>query len=64
MDLPSYKFINISFLHTNNLPVLEAAKVKTNTVVSLRGTFSIFFFDFSVFLGSHPWHIEVPRLGV
>ena len=26
--------------------------------------FSFFFFFFFVFLGPHPWHVEVPRLGV
>ena len=26
--------------------------------------FNLFFFVFFVFLGLHPWHMEVPRLGV
>ena len=27
-------------------------------------SFFLFFFFFLVFLGPHPWHVEVPRLGV
>jgi len=32
--------------------------------LNIQGFSFFFFFFFFVFSGSHPWHMEVPRLGV
>ena len=51
-----------SFLDIISLPVANAHVVTLPRIFSFFSFFSFFFFF--CFLGPHPWHMEVPGVGV
>ena len=46
------------------LYTMGTAKQTKESTRKQQGRISFFFFFFGLFLGPHPWHMEVPRLVV
>ena len=56
----------LCYLYHNNSKLCLCSQKPTQTIHRHKGVLAYFYYFYHcfVFLGPHPWHMEVPRLGV
>ena len=55
--------LKMLYMYSSSVKIFEHKQITSATYVCWL-KFFLFFFFFFVFFGSHPWHMEIPRLGV